>query len=147
MRRRRSHSSRNKKRFQVCYHSQAVLSRQRLIWKPFFSTLSSGTESTPLGECTEMQLLHGAAKYATARRLSTPKRKKERCGKERRRPSWEAGPVLVRFLASAERRAVAASYCGHCEAGRNVWPALWETAPRGPQLSQPRDSNPARVQR
>lgn len=57
----------------------------------------------------------------------------------------EKRPPLVLFLSSAERRAVAGSYCAHCEAraARNVWPALWETPLQGPQLSPPGDLNSA----
>lgn len=52
-------------------------------------------------------------------------------------------PLLLLLPSSAEWRAGAGRYCAHCEAGRNVWPALWETALQGPQLSQPGDLNSA----
>ncbi len=54
-------------------------------------------------------------------------------------------PPLLLFLSSAECRAVAeviVPIVSH-KAGRNVWPALWETPLQGPQLSQPGDLNSA----
>lgn len=54
-------------------------------------------------------------------------------------------PSLLLFLSSAECRTVAeviVPIVNH-KAGRNVWPALWETPLQSSQLSQPGDLNSA----
>lgn len=57
----------------------------------------------------------------------------------------ENKPPLLLFLSSAECSTVAeviVPIVSH-KAGRNVWPALWETPLQGPQLSHPGDLNSA----